>query len=109
MTHDELVLKVKEVVDDYEHFLNSDPYQLYEMIAELIEEELKSVMKSCKELKCTCLTCAKRPTCGVCQGRILNPGCEGIKLCPDYSKVGMKSLPTSNDDAELTPNGLRRV
>ena len=40
MTHDELVLKVKEVVDDYEHFLNSDPYQFYEAIVEFIEKEV---------------------------------------------------------------------
>lgn len=38
--HDELVMKIKDVVDDYEHFLNSDPYQLYEAIAEFIEKEV---------------------------------------------------------------------
>ena len=38
MTNDELVLKVKDIVDDYENFLYSDPYQLYEAIAEFIEK-----------------------------------------------------------------------
>ena len=40
MTHDELVMKIKDIVDDYENFLYSDPYQLYEAIAEFIEKEV---------------------------------------------------------------------
>ena len=37
MTHDELVMKVKNVIEDYEHMINYDPYILYEKVADLFE------------------------------------------------------------------------
>ena len=39
--HEELTLKVKEVIEDYEHMLYTDPWVLYDKVADLIEQELQ--------------------------------------------------------------------
>ena len=44
--HEELTLKVKEVIEDYEHMLYTDPWVLYDKVADLIEQELQSRLAS---------------------------------------------------------------
>ena len=48
--HEELTLKVKEVIEDYEHMLYTDPWVLYDKVADLIEQELQEKYKENQKL-----------------------------------------------------------